>query len=161
MRNPSKAILILLITSFFVQAGMAQKNVVKKQPTPAKIFKAPKLHSYLGIYKDSVSISADLAENNIAAPLKIYDDNKVEYQISSYQFLYKKITVTENEENGKISASSSIASARFVVTPLPDLWVNQIREQVKSGEELYFFDIIAKDAHGRVMYASDLKIKVQ
>ena len=39
--------------------------------------------------------------------------------------------------------------------------LNKIKEQLKSGEELYFFDVIAKDTLGRVMYASSLKILIQ
>jgi hypothetical protein len=44
---------------------------------------------------------------------------------------------------------------------MPAIWVTQIKEQVNKGEELYFFDVIAKDAQGRVMYAPNLKIITQ
>jgi hypothetical protein len=53
-----------------------------------------------------------------------------------------------------------MVAGTFKFTPMPPIWVNSVKEQVRPGEELYFFDIIAKDAQGRVMYAPDFKIKV-
>ena len=73
----------------------------------------------------------------------------------------EKKTVTEDEQTGKVSPATSMVADRFTATPLPGLWINKIREELKAGEELYFFDVIAKDAKGRVMYASSLKIMIQ
>ncbi|MFT3908180.1 MAG: hypothetical protein QM737_02040 [Ferruginibacter sp.] len=134
----------------------AKKSDVVKVPK----FKAPKLQTLLDKYKDSVSVSADEAVRIIGMPLKISDDKKTEYSISSYQFLYRKKGITEDEE-GKTQPTSTISADRFKVTPLPQLWVNLIIEQVKAGEEFYFFDVIAKDAQGRVMYAPNLKITIR
>ena len=108
-----------------------------------------------------MSVSVQEAENIIGQPLLIFDDKKGVYTISSYQFLYRKKGVTENEETGKVTPITSISSSRFKITPLPDTWTSQVKEQVKSGEELFFFDVIAKDAQGRVMYAPNLKIMVK
>jgi hypothetical protein len=158
MRIFLKPLLFLIAAFSFVHISNAQKTPDKKPVTSTQKFKPPKLYTYLGSYKDSVSIPVEVAENIIASPLKIYDDKKVEYKVSSYQFLYRKNTVTEDEQSGKVSPASSLVSDRFTATPLPALWVDQVKEQVKPGEELYFFDVIAKDAQGRVMYAPNLKI---
>ncbi len=128
---------------------------------PIAKYKVPKLYTQLGSFRDSVSITEEEAENIIAIPLKISDDKKGVYTVSSYQFLYRKKGVTEDEATGKVSPASTIVSSRFKITPLPQTWVNEIREQVKPGEELFFFDVIAKDAQGRVMYAPNLKIMVK
>ena len=55
----------------------------------------------------------------------------------------------------------SNVSDRFNETPLPKLWRNILTEQMKPGEELYFFDIVAKDAQGRLMFAPDLRLKIK
>ena len=146
------------MAGFFVYDAGAQKTPGKKTVTTSQKFKAPKLYTFLGTNKDSVAVPVAIAENIIALPMKIYDDKNVEYKISSYQFLYRKKTVTEDEQTGKASPATSIVSDRFTVTPLPGLWVDKIGEELKAGEELYFFDVIAKDAQGRVMFASNLKI---
>jgi hypothetical protein len=139
----------------------AQKKTPRKPATGTVKFKMPKLQTLLGDSKDSViNIPVSEAERLVGMPLKIYDDKKNEYSISSYQFLYKRKVVTEDEKTGKISNANSILSNLFKTTPLPDLWVKTIRQQVKAGEELYFFDIIVKDSQGRVMYAPSLKILI-
>lgn len=157
----SKVILLSATAFFLVSTTIAQKTPTKKPVATTQKFKPPKLHTFLGAIKDSATIPVDVAENIIGLPLKIYDDKRTEYTVSSYQFLYKKRTVTEDEKTGQVSPSSSMVSDRFTATPLPEIWINQIKEQVNKGEELYFFDVIAKDAQGRVMYASNLKIITQ
>lgn len=162
MRIP-KAFLLLMISLFTVQLLHAQqkKPAKKNDVTPVQKFKPPKLHTLLDSYKDSTSVSAEEASRIIGLPLKIYDDKKVEYSISSYQFMYRKAGVTEDEQTGKLSPTTTISSDRFKISPLPQLWVNLIKEQVKKGEEFYFFDVIAKDTQGRVMYAPTLKITIR
>jgi hypothetical protein len=163
----SPFLVIVLFTSLFASAQKTQQPPAKKpQPTITKVkpFKTPKLQTSLDVYKDSVKINASEAVRIIALPLKIYDDKKNEYSISSYQFLYKKTGFKvddEKDENAKQTPVTSISSDRFKTTPLPDLWVNLIKQDVKTGEEFYFFDVIAKDAQGRVMYAPNLKILIR
>ncbi|MEP6713732.1 MAG: hypothetical protein ABJA37_14995 [Ferruginibacter sp.] len=153
-----KLCLAILIASIASPAN-AQKKIAVKATGIAK-FKAPKLQTFLGSYKDSAGISATEATNLIATPLKIYDAKKNEYTVSSYQFLYKKVGVTEDEKTEKTSPITTISSDRFKVSPLPAIWVSTIQQQVKPGEEFFFFDVIAKDAQGRVMYASNLKLTI-
>jgi len=141
---------------------MAGTMQINAQTKPAVIkYKVPPLFTQLGGLRDSIAIPLNEAENIIGQSLKVFDDKKGSYTISSYQFLYRKRGVTENEETGKVTPMTSIVSSRFKVTPLPEGWVSQVREQLKSGEELFFFDVIAKDAQGRVMYAPNLKIMVK
>ncbi|MEO8769140.1 MAG: hypothetical protein ABI402_03625 [Ferruginibacter sp.] len=158
-----KTALFLMVALFASQLIFAQqkKPVAKKSEViPVTKFKAPKLRTVLDTYKDSVAVSAEEAVRIIGLPLKISDDKKMEYSISSYQFLYKKAGVTEDEK-GEPQPATTISSDRFKISPLPDLWVNLIKEQVHQGEEFYFFDVIAKDAQGRVMYAPNLKITIK
>ncbi len=158
-----KTLCISISILFTSQLLYAQNKPAAKKPEiiTTKKFKAPKLQTALDSYKDSVSVTADEAVRIIGMPLKIYDDKKTEYAISSYQFLYRKKGVTEDEKTGDLTPTSTISSDRFKVSPLPNIWVNLIKEQVKAGEEFYFFDVIAKDAQGRVMYASNLKITIR
>lgn len=105
-------------------------------------------------------MSAEEAEKVIALPLRIVDNKKTVYTVASYQFLYRRNVVTEDEQTGKITPTTSIASQRFTSTPLPEYWIKPIMGQLKPGEELWFFDIIVKDPNGKVSFAPDVKIKV-
>lgn len=151
--------LFLLCTVTFVQLN-AQKKTPVKVKTIAK-YKPPKLITLLNAYKDSAVIDAGEASQVISLPLRVVDDKENVYTISSYQFLYKKNMVTEDEETGKISQTTTIFADRFKTTPLPESWLDKVRENPRAKELLYYFDIIVKDAQGRVMYAPELKLTLQ
>ncbi|RYY46537.1 MAG: hypothetical protein EOO06_14320 [Chitinophagaceae bacterium] len=131
------------------------------QTKPAAKFKPLPLTTVIGGYKDSATITVAEAERTIAEKIYIVDTKKVPYTISSYQLAYRKLGVTEDEQTGKVSPTYTLVASLFKTTPLPANWIQQIREQVKAGDELWFFDIIAKDAQGRVMYAPDIKLRVK
>lgn len=143
---------------FFPCLQAAAQKTPPKAVAGAQKYKPPRLYTYLGDYKDSASVTVTIAEAIIGARLKVVDDAKNEYSISSYQLLYKKRTVTEDEKTGKPLPASSIVSNLFKKSPLPALWIEKIREEIIPGEELFFFDVIVKDSKGRVMYAPNLKI---
>lgn len=134
-----------------------------QKPKPAKPaafvkFKVPKLTTMLGNFKETAYLAPQNADSIIGLTLKITDAKNVVYTISSYQFLYKKIVTTEDENTGKTSKTSSIKSSLFKTSPLPVMWLNAVRENLKSGEELFFFAVVVKDPQGRIMYAPDLKL---
>ncbi len=150
-------LLLLCVTlhaSTFAQRTPAKPNLYAK-------FKAPKLICSLGGYKDSSFISPQIAEAIMGAKLNIVDSKNVAYTLSSYQFLYRKIVVSEDEASGKAYNTTSVKSSLFKTSPLPTMWLNMVRENLRPGEEIIFFDIIVKDAQGRVMYAPNLKLKVK
>lgn len=129
--------------------------------TGTQKFKPPRLYSSIGAYKDTTPITVAEAERVISLPLKIVDDRKSDYNVSSYQFMYKRKAVTEDEKTGKVSPTTSISADRFTASPLPELWIKTVRERVTAGEELFFFDIIVKDSQGRVMYAPNIRLLVK
>ena len=147
---------ILLIGSSGVSA---QRNPAK--PKPAAGYKVPKLTTSLGNFKDTMYITPTEALTVIGMPLKITDAKNNLYTVSSYQFAYRQIVTTEDEQTGKASNTTSLKSSLFKNSPLPDLWLNTIRERIRPGEEYIFFAVIAKDAQGRVMYSPDLKLIVK
>jgi len=155
--------IVLLFLSFLFFTGLTAQppKTVNPKAAPVQKFKPPKTTTSLGGRTDSVTVTVDEATQLAGFPLKITDDKKNTYAISSYQFLYRKIGVTEDEQSGKVSPTTSISSDLFRTTPLPELWVKIIREQLKPGEELYFFDVVAKDNLGHFFFAPTLKIKIK
>ena len=154
---------LLAFASLFI---LATVNAQKPKTTTAKAtamqkYKPPKLTSILGIHSDSASVVVEEAVQLVRLPLKITDDKKNPYTISSYQVMYKRKAVTENEETGKPMPTTSSVVALFRETPLTELWKKILTEQLRPGEEVFFFDIIAKDGQGRLMFAPDLKIKIK
>jgi len=150
----------LIALSLFAVPVSAQtpKTPVK---TATQKFKPPKLYTYLGNNHDSAEVYLEEAIQLVRLPLRITDDKKAPYTISSYQFLYKRLGVTEDEQTGKVSPATTISSDLFKSSPLPKIWSDNIAGQLKKGEELFFFDVIVKDAAGRLMFAPNLFIKVK
>jgi len=115
----------------------------------------------LGIRKDTVSVYVEEAVQLVKLPLKITDDKKNNYTISSYRLMYKRRAVTEDEATGKVTPVISNVSDLFRETPLPTLWIKILTEQMGPGEELHFFDIVARDLQGRFMFAPELLIQIK
>ncbi|MBC7937777.1 MAG: hypothetical protein H7Y86_20720, partial [Rhizobacter sp.] len=92
------AVLLLSVVSLTVAA----------QTKPVVKFKPPPLSSIIGGYKDSAIISVAEAERIIGEKIYIVDNKKVGYSISSYQFAYRKLGVTEDEQTGKISPTFTL-----------------------------------------------------
>ena len=57
--------------------------------------------------------------------------------------------------------TSTLSYQLFTETPVSPIWIKTIRAQIKSGDELYFFEVVAKDEKGRVMYSSNLKLTIK
>jgi hypothetical protein len=148
-----KNLLVLLLAVVSVTA-FAQQG---KQPAKGKL---PPLTTQLGSRSGTVDIAIDEALQLIKFPLKIVDDKKTAYSLVSYQFLYRKREITEDETTGKTSPTSSIVAEHFTASPLPEIWKTTIADRLKDGEELYFYDIVVKDASGKLMFAPTLKLKV-
>jgi hypothetical protein len=152
--------LLSIVFAISITTAVAQKPAAAKS-TGIEKFKPPKLTCTLGAHADSAIVLRDEAVQLIALPLKITDDKKNIYSISSYQLMYKRRAVTEDEETGKVSPIMSNVSNLFRETPITPLWTKILNEQLRAGEELYFFDIVAKDANGRLMFAPELRIKIK
>ena len=160
-------LLFTVVLSLTVPAVFAQKpkpkppTTAKPKPAGVQKFIPPKLTSMLGIRTDTALVYREEVLQLITLPLRVTDDKKGIYTIASYQVMYKKRAVTEDELTGKAIPTTSTTSAVFRTTPLSPIWIKILTEQIRAGEELYFFDIVAKDAQGRMMFAPELKIKVK
>lgn len=148
----------LAVTNFAV----AQKPKPVIKPAAVQKYNPPKLKTSLGNLSDSVlTVSVDEAVDLIHKPLVITDNKKISYTISSYQCMYKKRGVTEDEETGKVSPATSITVQRFTTSPVSELWRRIISEQLKNGEEIYFFDIVVKDSQNRLIFAPNIKLLIK
>jgi hypothetical protein len=154
---------------FFLLCCLAVSTIVVAQTKPAKPvakpvqkFIPPKLKTSLGAANDTViTTTAEGAARLVNLPLLVTDGKKGVYTISTYQCMYKRKGVTEDEESGKVSPATTIVVQRFTTTPVSEIWRKTIAEQLKPGEEISFFDIVVKDAQNRLMFAPSLKIIVK
>jgi hypothetical protein len=153
---------LLLVAVVFICSFAVAQAPAKPATKPAAKFKPPVVKTLLGNLSGSMAVAGvEEAKNLLTQPLKIADIKNNEYAIISYQCLYKRIGITEDEETGKTSPQTDIVSRQFEVTPLPEIWQTNIAETLHTGESLYFFDIIVLDKLGRRFFAPELKITIQ
>ncbi len=151
-------ILLFLTTAIVVTAQTnPQKPVITKVPK----FKPPVVKTYLGVNTNGAAVTKEEASQLIVLPLKITADKKNEYQIDSYHFLYKRKGVVQDEETGRKQSTFTTVADLFRATPLPKVWLDNIKDGFQKDEEIYFFDIVVKDKAGRKFFAPDLKITIQ
>ena len=150
----------LLIVTFSTGALF---SFAQEKPVVTKVakFKPPAVKTFLGVNQNGASVTVDEASQLVGLPLKITDDKNNIYQIDSYQFLYRKKSFIQNEETGKVQATFTIESDRFDSTPLPKIWVDNLKNVFQKDEQLYYFDIVVKDKEGRKFFAPELKITIQ
>ena len=161
MAVPKNIVALFCVLAVTTVAVAQNTKPVKAKEVLVQKFKPPKLKTALGTRTDSVSISVDEAAQLITLPLTITDDKKINYTIASYQCMYKRRGVTEDEVSGKVSPVKSIVAQTFKTTPLSDIWKKIINEELKAGEEIFFFDVVVKDPQGRLMFAPNLKLVTQ
>lgn len=124
-------------------------------------FKPPTVRTFLGDNQNGALVSADQGANLLTLPLKVIDEKNNAYVIDSYQFLYRRKGVIEDEQSGKKEVTFTIVSDKFFATPLPKIWIDNIKDSLKKDEQLYYFDIIVQDKQGRKFSAPEIKITIQ
>jgi hypothetical protein len=166
--KPLKILSILCIVfsfpfSVFAQTAKApvKKPVKSGTITPVAKFKPPIVKTFLGRNEKEAAVTVDEANQLVNFPLKITDVKNNVYTISSYQFLYRKKSIIENEQTGRKEITFSTTADLFRSTPLPQVWRENISGGLQKGEELFFFDIIVNDKLNRKFFAPNIKIIVK
>ena len=155
MYAPRFTVLLIAIASSCFAFGQTPAKPVAK-------FKPPVVKTYIGTYTgNSTKISVSEGKQLVALPLTVVDAKNNTYPVSSYQFSYNRIGIKEDETTGDTTPEKDMVAARFRDTPLSNVWIKTIQDELHSGEELYFFDIVVKDKQGKMFFAPELKLVVE
>lgn len=142
---------------FFSFAAAAQVTIVKNK-TP---FKPPVVQSFLGVHAGSDTVQLEEAAQIIKLPLVVKDGKGNTFKIENYRFLYRRKGFIENAETGRPEVHYTTVAARFDTVSLPKIWLQNIGLTLQSGDELFYFEILAADKEGKLFYAPDVKIIVR
>jgi hypothetical protein len=157
MKNLKYLYLIFFLFAIPPFSFAQQKEVITK----VQKFKPPVVKTYLGINQNGAQVTVDEGNQLVGLPLKVVDAKNNVYPITSYRFLYRQKTIILNNETGKKEVSFTILADRFENTPLPNVWINNIKGRLQKDEQLYFFEIVVKDKEGREFFAPELKITIK
>jgi len=154
----------LLVIVLFTMActSLVQAQVIGKPKNTSNKFNPLTVKTYLDKFSGKNNkATVDEAKQAIAASIIIIDDKKFAYKLSSYQFAYTRWGAVEDEVTKQVTQKSTISADRFNSTPLPSIWFDNVTLNLHSGEELYFYDIIAFDKEGKRFFAPEIKIVIQ
>ncbi len=149
---------LLFVFSASVFFSFAQ---VKPGVTKVEKFRPPIVKTNLGVNQNGATVTTDEASQLLSLPIKITDNKNNIYDVDSYQFLYRKKSFIQDEQTGKAVPTFTISSSRFNSTPLPKIWIDNLKSSLKKDEQLYYFDIVVKDKKGRRFFAPEIKITIQ
>ncbi len=135
----------------------AQNNTENKVPK----FKPPVVKAYIGENFTGDSITQREADTLITFPLQVIDKKKNEYTVTSYGFVYKRKGYVQDDKTGLYNVAFTTVADRFKSTPLPKIWIDNMKGRFQKDEELHFFDIVAKDKNNRLFYAPDLILEIK
>lgn len=152
---------LLVSVCFFCVSAQPAKKPKPSVITQVAKFKPPVVKTFLGRNTNEASVTVEEANQLVTLPLRVTDDKNVTYTISSYQFMYRKKSVIENEQTGKKEIAYSSVSDLFKTTPLPKVWKDNISGGIQKNEELFFFDIVVTDKLSRKFFAPNIKILVK
>lgn len=157
LKSLIKIFLFIFLLSSSVNLFAQDKETITKEPK----FKPPVVKTFLGVNQNGAQVTVDEGVQLVGLPLKITDAKNNQYTIDSYQFLYRQKSYILDDETGKKEEVYTISADRFKSTPLPKIWVDNIKRRLQNGEQLYFFDIVVKDKEGRDFFAPELKITIK
>lgn len=153
--------LFICSISLLCSTAQAQASRVKLKVKP------PKFTTQWGrLTADTSTVFKEEATQLVAIPFKVLDDKNKPVEIASYSVLFKHNTVTEiDDENGnstgKTKPTISTKIQTFKTTPLPQLWITILQEEMRKGDEVYIFDILVKRADNKVVFAPPMLLKIQ
>ena len=157
MKNYLKFCFLFLLFAPALTSNAQEKTVITK----VKKFKPAVVQTVWGINKNEAIVSREEAIKLLFSPIKIVDAGNNVYTVDNYRFLYRSKSIVENEQTGRKEVSFTVTSDKFTTTPLSRVWIDNIKDNLKPDEQLFFFDVLVKDDQGRLFFAPDLKITIQ
>ena len=149
---------LLIISTFSQSSPRTHSKSTSKSLHPALPLK---LKTMLGKNVDGAIISVEEGLQLLDSPLKIIDDKNIPFNILSYNLMYKRKGLIQNDATGRDEVAFTSIGDRFTKTPLSATWIKLIKNTLKKDEQLYFYDIIIKDRMGRKTFAPDLRLEIK
>lgn len=108
------------------------------------------------------SVSADRLKTVIDSALRVRDERKKTYPVTSFRVSYFFDTRYEDEETGQVVRKRALRVRDYYDTDRLDAdWVASIRDNARKGDELLFNQTIIRLPNGKKTFVPDLRLKVE
>lgn len=155
-----KMMMLFMAASFFCSfPGQAQQKNRAEKNTAAKTM-SPVFKSTLGNVLSN-TVPASVMKSLLDSSLHARDKKGALHPVVAFRFGYQTHNTFLNDTTGKSQTAPSYFSFQFYNNRLDSIWRKRVGEQLKSGDELFFDRIVAKDPKGVQYLASPLHFVVQ
>ena len=151
-------LLLIITVSLLFQSSYAQaiiKNTTAKNPA---------IVTYKSFWGPVKSGSAPIAQLTAIAPAAILvkDNSEGLHPVVSFRINYIFKSTYRDDETQELKVVKDLRVSDFYNTAqLPAVWVESIRDNIKSGDEILFNKIMFRNKSGKMQLAPDLKIVAQ
>ena len=151
-------LLLIVTVSLLFQSSYAQaiiKNTTAKNPA---------IVTYKSFWGPVKSGSAPIAQLTAIAPAAILvkDNSEGLHPVVSFRINYIFKSTYRDDETQELKVVKDLRVSDFYNTAqLPAVWVESIRDNIKSGDEILFNKIMFRNKSGKMQLAPDLKIVAQ
>lgn len=145
---------------FFALVVSAQAQTQKSKPSTPAENTLPKVAVSIAGYKGG-NITGDMLSGIIDSSLTVKDAKGITYEVVRFRVLYKFKSTYDDPETGQKKTFNDMRTNDFVnTTRISDLWRQSIKDNVKTGDEMIFDNVIVKLKNGTKLMAPPLTFKV-
>ncbi|WP_326994070.1 hypothetical protein [Chitinophaga sp. 212800010-3] len=161
-----KHLLLSLLLATAVMPVLAQTGkkpaTPKGHPAAAAVAnqKPKKLRSTWGIFL-SDTLSKTEVIKLLDSALVVRDEKNVRYPVISFALTYEKHEPYLNDTTGQVAVYKDYTGENFKSATLSPLWSNGLKDQLKSGDILYFDEIIVRYTGDKLYKAPPIQITVK
>ncbi|MFY0254268.1 hypothetical protein ACDQ55_09980 [Chitinophaga sp. 30R24] len=158
---------LLLSCCFAIAAitpALAQTN--KKGATPpaqaavASNKRPMKLRSSWGIYLSDTLPKSEVVKL-LDSALIVRDEKNIKYAVISFAFTYERHEPYLNDTTGQVAVYKDYTGDNFKSASLTPLWSKGLKENLQTGDVLYFDEIIIRYTPDKLYKAPALQINVK
>ncbi|SEW53600.1 hypothetical protein [Chitinophaga arvensicola] len=154
-----------LLLSFLLATAITPvvaQSAKKPATTPATVSsKRPaKLRSSWGIYLSDTLPKSEVIKL-LDSALIVRDEKNIKYPVLSFAFTYEKHEPFLNDTTGQPGVYKDFTGDNFKAAALPAAWSKHLKDNLQTGDVLYFDQIIIKYAEEKFYQSPALKITVK
>lgn len=156
-----KHLLLGILLAAAVSPVLAQSGKKSGKPAAAASSKRPlKLKSSWGIFLSDTLPKSEVIKL-LDSALVVRDEKNNTYPVISFAFTYEKHEPYLNDTTGQPGVYKDFTGDNFKTASLPPLWSNSLKDNLQTGDVLYFDEIIIRYAEDKLYEAPALRIDVK
>ncbi|MBC9931913.1 hypothetical protein [Chitinophaga qingshengii] len=160
LKHLSAFIFLLLMVNMATWAQAGKKPAPATKATPVTNKRPAKLRSSWGLFLSDTLPKSQVAKL-LDSALVVRDEKNHLYTVISFAFTYEQHQPYLNDTTGMPAVYKDYTGDNFKTNRLPALWNARLKQDLQTGDVLYFDDILIEYAPDKLYRAPSLRIEVK